>query len=68
MNPPWYKKQPQKTSRSGTTWSEQDYAAAGYGTLKLRLKRSVLERLEQLAEARGVTRAKLIEQLVLAVK
>jgi hypothetical protein len=63
MRPPWYQKPP-KPTRSGTTWGEADYAKAGYGTVKLRLPRRTLDRLTQLAETRGVSRAALVEQLV----
>lgn len=39
-----------KKSRSGTTWSEKHYRAAGYGTVKLRLPLEVLGHLNELAE------------------
>ncbi len=69
----WYKKALQKPSglrpsRSGTPWSEAAYVEAGYGRLNLRLPERVLERLSEIAEARGISRAAAIEQLVLAAK
>lgn len=50
--------------RSGTTWTEADYRAAGYGTIKLRLPLDVLALLDQYADEADVSRAEIVDALV----
>jgi hypothetical protein len=57
-----------KRHRSGTTWTELDYASAGYGTIKLRLDLETLERLRQLSEEGEESRAAVIRRLVACAK
>jgi len=55
-------------SRSGTKWTEADYRAAGYFTLKVRLPRGLKGRIEKLAAGDGVSVAKWLETWVLAAE
>jgi len=50
-------------SRSGTQWTDADYAAAGYGRLSLRLDQRTLTRISKLAEKLGVSRAEVIRRM-----
>ena len=53
-----------KPSRSGTTWTDADYAKAGYGRITLRLPLATLEVLERLSEQRGCSRAEAVDDAV----
>lgn len=53
-----------KGARSGTQWTEADYAAHGYGRITLRLPRAVLELLAAKAKESGKSRAELVEVAV----
>ena len=55
-------------SRSGTQWTEADYAARGYGRITLRLSRTVLELLAARAKESGKSRAEVVAELVLATR
>ncbi len=52
-----------KKSRSGTQWSDDDYAAAGYSRLSLRLPAEVKARLQRLAEMSGWSVAELVDHM-----
>lgn len=52
------------TKRSGTTWTEADYLARGYGTVKLRLPLDALALLDQYANEADVSRAEIVDALV----
>jgi hypothetical protein len=58
----WYKKSAKAKlkSRSGTTWTDADYAAAGYGRIGLRLPNDELELLDVLARFTGANRSQVI--------
>lgn len=43
-----------KTRRSGTVWTDADYAAHGYGMLRVRIPQSELDALRRLAADWGV--------------
>lgn len=58
------KKKP-PTNRSGTTWTEADYEARGYHTIKARLKSDGFEALAREAERRQITRAQTISALAI---
>lgn len=51
-------------TRSGTAWTEADYRARGYGSVKLRLPLDALELLDQYASDAGVSRAEIVDALV----
>lgn len=53
-----------KRKRSGTRWTEQDFAEHGYRTIKVRVRREVAERFEALAQKLGATQAATIEALL----
>lgn len=61
-------KAPRKGGRSGTQWTEADYAAHGYGRITLRLPRAVLELLAAKAKESGRSRAEVVAELVLAIR
>lgn len=50
--------------RSGTLWSDDDYAAAGYGRLGVRLPVTALGLLERHAKKRGLSRAQFLTELI----
>lgn len=52
------------TKRSGTTWTEADYRARGYGTVKLRLPLDALALLDQYAALADVSRAEIVDALI----
>lgn len=54
------KKPTKKPARPGAQWSEEDYAAHGYGRMSLRLPQRVLDQLAEKAEAAGCSRAELV--------
>lgn len=47
-------------SRSGTQWTEEDYAAAGVVRMNLRLPTEDAARLDALAERLGLSRARTV--------
>lgn len=49
---------------SGTAWAESDYAAKGYGTIKLRLPLDALEQLAELADEGEASRAEIVDSLI----
>lgn len=53
-----------RKGRSGTTWTEADYRARGYGSVKLRLPLDVLALLDQYASEADVSRAEIVDALV----
>lgn len=57
-----------RPTRSGTQWSDADYAAKGYGSIKLRLPLDALEMLATKAEREGCSRAQLVDAAVRAYK
>jgi hypothetical protein len=54
-----------RANRSGTQWSEADYAAAGKGRLSLRLSLEALGKLEDLSDGAGCSRAEWLEFAIL---
>ncbi|UOF77331.1 orf omegA-bindinG-regulatory protein compleX [Caudoviricetes sp.] len=52
------------TKRSGTVWTEADYRARGYGTVKLRLPLDTLEMLAREAHDSGLSRAELVDEMI----
>jgi len=63
--PGWIEKaQAKSKSRSGTTWTEEDYKKKGYGTIKLRLREAVLEKLDRAAALNGGSRQLVVEALI----
>lgn len=57
-----------RKNASGTTWTDADYAAHGYVTVKLRLQRDVAEAFSAEADALGVSRAAALAMWVEAAK
>lgn len=55
---------PKKVTRSGTVWTEADYRAKGYGTVKLRLPLDTLERITSVAETNGISRAEVVDAAI----
>jgi hypothetical protein len=54
-----------KKSRSGTKWTEKDYAAAGYAKqLRVRLRIETRAKLSDIAVRRGKSETQVIEELV----
>lgn len=51
-------------STSGTTWSDEDYAAAGYGRITLRLPQADLDKLDEIARATGRARAAVVAEWI----
>jgi hypothetical protein len=56
-----------KPKTSGTKWSDEDYEAAGYGRITLRLPQADLDLLGQLAKATKRSRAAVISQALRAL-
>lgn len=57
-------KQVKRRRTSGTTWTEADYRAAGYGTIKLRLPLATLEMLTTKSDETERTRADLVDEMI----
>jgi predicted HicB family RNase H-like nuclease len=57
-----------KKSRSGTKWSEADYAAAGWSRVNVRVPSSVADILRAEAERRGVSISALISEMAAGFK
>lgn len=55
---------PPRKSRSGTQWTDADYAAHGYGRITLRLPVEALVDLGKLAAKAGLSRAALVAWLI----
>lgn len=51
-------------SRSGTTWGDREYAAAGYGRITLRLPLDALDMLQAIADDMGESRAVAVDTLI----
>lgn len=58
------KANPPRKSRSGTQWTDADYAAHGYGRIMLRLPVETLVELGRLAAKTGLSRAALVAWLI----
>jgi len=55
-------------SRSGTKWSEAEYARQGYGRVSLRLPADALDMLATKAESHGCSRAELVDAAIRAYR
>lgn len=51
-------------SKSGTPWTEADYRAKGWASLKIRISELAKLRLTELSESTGATRSELVEELI----
>jgi Ribbon-helix-helix protein, copG family len=56
-----------KPKTSGTQWGDDDYEAAGYGRITLRLPQADLDLLAQLAKAAKRSRSAVISQALRAL-
>ena len=60
-------KKPKRTetqTRSGTAWTEADYAAKGYKTIKLRLQPETIETLDRESARSKQSRQSLVDEAV----
>lgn len=57
-----------RSGPSGTAWTEADYAAKNYGSIKLRLPLDALAQLAELADERDVSRAEVVDSLIRAAR
>jgi hypothetical protein len=53
-----------RKNASGTQWGDEEYQAAGYGRLGLRMLTGDLKKLESLAKQAGLTRSALLAQWI----
>jgi hypothetical protein len=63
-SPPKKPKPAPRKSRSGTQWTEEQYVAAGYEQLKLRVKAGTRARLKAIATDAGLSMSDMAEQLI----
>ncbi len=54
----------EQRARSGTLWTDVDYAKRGYGRLGVRLPLQVLDQLDELAGASGLSRTEELSQMI----